>query len=100
MDQGGKIIWAKQSDIQQVNVKVSPGETVQDGEKLILPTKDLGTSEVFPQSLSHSSNGRFVVVCGDGEFIIYTALAWRNKSFGKALEFVWGLDTGEFVYLF
>lgn len=28
-------------------------------------------------------------VCGDGEFIIYTALAWRNKAFGSALDFAW-----------
>jgi coatomer subunit beta' len=31
-----------------------------------------------------------VSVCGDGEYIIYTALAWRNKAFGSALDFVWG----------
>ena len=36
---------------------------------------------------------RFVVVCGDGEYIIYTALAWRNKSFGAAEEFVWAADS-------
>ena len=30
----------------------------------------------------------FVVVCGDGEYIIYTAMALRNKSFGSAQEFV------------
>lgn len=36
-----------------------------------------------PQSLRHNSNGRFVTVCGDGEYVIYTALAWRNKSFGR-----------------
>lgn len=40
--------------------------------------------------MSHSPNGRFVVVCGDGEWIIYTALAWRNKAFGSGLEFCWG----------
>ena len=47
--------------------------------------------------LKHNSNGRFVVVCGEGEYIIYTALAWRNKSFGTGLEFVWGNDTGEYA---
>ena len=35
---------------------------------------------------------RFVVVCGDGEYIIYTAMALRNKSFGSAQEFVWAQD--------
>jgi hypothetical protein len=48
------------------------------------------------QSLRHNPNGRFVVVCGDGEYIIYTALAWRNRSFGSALEFVWSTD-GEYA---
>ena len=47
-------------------------------------------SLVYPNTLLHSPNGRFVSVCGDGEFIIYTALAWRNKAFGNALDFVWG----------
>ncbi|XP_058089881.1 coatomer subunit beta'-1-like [Magnolia sinica] len=48
------------------------------------------------KSLKHNPNGRFVVVCGDGEYIIYTALAWRNRSFGSALEFVWSSD-GEYA---
>ncbi|GFY97022.1 coatomer, beta' subunit [Actinidia rufa] len=53
--------------------------------------------QAFPlSSLKHNPNGRFVVVCGDGEYIIYTALAWRNRSFGSALEFVWSLD-GEYA---
>ena len=48
------------------------------------------------QYLKHNPNGRFVVVCGDGEYIIYTAVAWRNRSFGSALEFVWSSD-GEYA---
>ncbi|KAI5283154.1 hypothetical protein KEM52_003506, partial [Ascosphaera acerosa] len=50
---------------------------------------DLGSCEVYPQTLQHSPNGRFVSVCGDGEYIIYTALAWRNKAFGQAYDFAW-----------
>lgn len=97
MDKGGKIIWSRQNTIQQVNTKTLNANDLVDGEKITLPTKELGTSEVLPQTLKHNNNGRFVVVTGDGEFIIYTALAWRNKSFGKALEFVWGNDTGEYA---
>lgn len=37
----------------------------------------------------HNANGRFIAVCGDNEFVIYTAQALRNKSFGTALDFVW-----------
>ena len=59
-------------------------------------------------------------MCGDGEFIIFTALALKNKSFGQvllynimwtyscilrfevvcvrqALEFVWAQDSGTFA---
>ena len=36
-------------------------------------------------------------VCGDGEYIIYTALALKNKSFGQALEFAWAQDSGSYA---
>ena len=71
-----------------------------DGERLPLAVKDLGSCDLYPQSLQHNPNGRFVTVCGDGEYIIYTALAWRNKSFGTALEFVWAEDSSVFATRF
>ncbi|KND01211.1 uncharacterized protein SPPG_04301 [Spizellomyces punctatus DAOM BR117] len=97
MDNGGKIIWARHSEILTANVKASVDESIKDGERISLATKELGSCEIYPQMLQHSPNGRFVVVCGDGEYIIYTALAWRNKSFGSALEFVWALDSNEYA---
>ncbi|RKP36923.1 coatomer subunit beta, partial [Dimargaris cristalligena] len=97
MDASGKIIWAKYTDIQTANVKASAMEAIQDGEKLALPVKELGTCEVYPHSLQHSPNGRFIAVCGDDEYIIYTALAWRNKSFGRGSEVVWALDSNEYA---
>ncbi|XP_058192422.1 coatomer subunit beta'-3 isoform X1 [Rhododendron vialii] len=97
MDNSGKIIWAKHNEIQTVNIKsVGADYEVNDGERLPLAVKELGTCDLYPQSLKHNPNGRFVVVCGDGEYIIYTALAWRNRSFGSALEFVWSSD-GEYA---
>ncbi|KAA3489303.1 coatomer subunit beta'-2-like [Gossypium australe] len=97
MDNSGKIIWAKHNEIQTVNIKsVGTDFEVTDGERLPLAVKELGTCDLYPQSLKHNPNGRFVVVCGDGEYIIYTALAWRNRSFGSALEFVWSSD-GEYA---
>jgi coatomer subunit beta' len=97
MDTSGKIIWAKHNEIQTVNIKtVGAGFEVTDGERLPLAVKELGSCDLYPQSLKHNPNGRFVVVCGDGEFIIYTALAWRNRSFGSALEFVWSSE-GEYA---
>ncbi|KAG5537653.1 hypothetical protein RHGRI_024936 [Rhododendron griersonianum] len=97
MDNSGKIIWAKHNEIQTVNIKsVGADYEVTDGERLPLAVKELGTCDLYPQSLKHNPNGRFVVCCGDGEYIIYTALAWRNRSFGSALEFVWSSD-GEYA---
>merc|ERR1719334_1355130 len=57
----------------------------------------MGSCEVYPQTVQHNPNGRFVVVCGDGEYIIYTAMALRNKSFGSAQEFVWAADSSEYA---
>ncbi|CAN1177663.1 Coatomer subunit beta'-2 [Linum perenne] len=97
MDSSGKVIWAKHNEILTVNIKsVGADNEIADGEKLPLAVKELGACEIYPQSLKHNPNGRFVVVCGDGEYIIYTALAWRNRSFGSALEFVWSSE-GEFA---
>ena len=93
MDQSGKIMWAKHNEIHTVNIKSLPADIeVNDGERVPLAVKDLGTCDLYPQSLKHNSNGRFVAVCGDGEYVVYTAVAWRNKSYGNALEFVWGID--------
>ncbi|KAL3366453.1 hypothetical protein AABB24_011235 [Solanum stoloniferum] len=97
MDNSGKVIWAKHNEVQTINIKsVGADYEVTDGERLPLAVKELGTCDLYPQSLKHNPNGRFVVVCGDGEYIIYTALAWRNRSFGSALEFVWSSD-GEYA---
>ncbi|CAI2350669.1 unnamed protein product [Caenorhabditis sp. 36 PRJEB53466] len=100
MDSSGKILWAKHSEIQQANLKTisaEESEAIQDGERLPLNVKDLGSSEIYPQTLAHSSNGRFVVACGDGEYIVYTAMALRNKDFGQGLEFVWAIDPNVFA---
>ncbi|GFW23044.1 coatomer subunit beta' [Trichonephila clavipes] len=97
MDSSGKIIWAKHSELQQANLKAMVDADIKDGERLPLIVKDMGSCEIYPQTISHNPNGRFVVVCGDGEYIIYTAMALRNKSFGSAQEFVWALDSSEYA---
>merc|ERR1719183_3464713 len=87
----GKIIWAKGNEIQTANLKlIDEGTAAADGEKVPLSVKDMGAAEIFPQYIAHHPNGRLFAVCGDGEYVIYTAQALRNKSFGSAVEFVWG----------
>lgn len=100
MDSTGKIVWATNNDIQTTSVKGAVGsgdDAIPDGERLPVVPRDLGSCELYPQMLKHNCNGRFVSVCGDGEFIIYTAQALRNKAFGQALDFVWsGSGTGDY----
>lgn len=88
MDGSGKLIWARHNEVLSSVIR-GGDESIKDNTPITLPTKELGTCEVFPTTLAHSPNGRFVAVCGDNEYIIYTALAWRNKAFGSALDFVW-----------
>ncbi|XP_061074184.1 coatomer subunit beta'-like [Conger conger] len=97
MDSNGKIIWARHSEVQQANLKAMGDAEMKDGERLPLAVKDMGSCEIYPQTIQHNPNGRFVVVCGDGEYIIYTAMALRNKSFGSAQEFVWAHDSSEYA---
>ncbi|EFO23897.1 hypothetical protein LOAG_04590 [Loa loa] len=100
MDSSGKILWAKHSEMQQANLKTLDAATLeqmQDGERISLSIKDIGSCEIYPQTLAHNSNGRYVVACGDGEYIVYTAMALRNKAFGSGLEFVWSTDPSEYA---
>ncbi|XP_023280798.1 coatomer subunit beta' [Seriola lalandi dorsalis] len=97
MDSSGKVMWARHSEVQQANLKAMGEAEMRDGERLALGVKDMGSCEIYPQTIQHSPNGRFVVVCGDGEYIIYTAMALRNKSFGSAQEFVWAHDSSQYA---
>lgn len=69
-----------------------------DGEPISLSEREMGSVELFPQTVVHNANGRFLVVAGDNEYVIYTAQALRNKSFGQALDFVWSAyGTGNYA---
>lgn len=101
MDATGKVVWATNNEIHTGSVRGVAGsgeDAIPEGERLPVVPRDLGTTELFPQMLKHNCNGRFVAVCGDGEFIIYTSQALRNKAFGQALDFVWsGSGTGDYA---
>lgn len=96
MDSSGKVILAKHNEVSTINVKTIQA-SINDGERLPVSAKELGSCELYPQTLAHSPNGRFVAVCGDGEYIVYTALNLRNKSFGSADEVVWDNNAGEYA---
>ncbi|CCF56134.1 hypothetical protein KAFR_0A06990 [Kazachstania africana CBS 2517] len=102
LDPVGKLVWSggKNASASDIFTAVIRGnEQVEEGEPISLQSKELGSVDVFPQSLAHSPNGRFVTVVGDGEYVIYTALAWRNKAFGKCQDFVWGPDSNSYALI-
>ena len=59
MDSSGKIIWARHSELQQASLKALDREEIKDGERLPLQVKDMGSCEVFPQTVQHNPNGRY-----------------------------------------
>ncbi|QPG74262.1 hypothetical protein FOA43_001587 [Brettanomyces nanus] len=97
MDPMGKIVSCKHTDVYHSVIKVSDTKEINDGEILSLTQKELGSVEFYPSSLVHSPNGRFVAVTGDDEYIIYTALAWRNKTYGQGFDFVWAQDSNYYA---
>ncbi|KAH9482103.1 Coatomer subunit beta' [Psilocybe cubensis] len=117
MDTSGKLIYTRNHDVLSANLQTLPSPpsssspsspdspspaaaaAIADGTRLALSPKDLGSTELFASSLTHSPNGRFVAALGDGEYIIYTALAWRNKAFGAAISFAWAADSNTYAVL-
>lgn len=55
---GGKIIWARHSEIQQANLKAMGDTEIKDGERLAVVVKDMGSCEIYPQTIAHNPNGR------------------------------------------
>lgn len=97
MDGSGKVVWAKGAEVLSANLGSNESDIFTDGQRIAAGVREMGTTEVYAQSLQHSPNGRFVTVCGDGEYIIYTALAWRNKAFGTGLGFAWASDSNTYA---
>ena len=99
MDPSGKLIYTRNTEVLSANLATVTDDQFTEGARIPLSTKELGTSETFATSLMHSPNGRFVTVVGDGEYIIYTALAWRNKAFGSGSSFAWAGDSNTYAVL-
>ncbi|KAI6183635.1 Coatomer subunit beta' [Aphelenchoides bicaudatus] len=96
MDTSGKIRWANYSEMQLVNLRtidVNVLAEARDGERLALTVENMGACEIYPQTLQYSSDGRYVVACGDGRYIVYQNIAeLHKKAQGIGLEFVWSKD--------
>lgn len=99
MDPSGKLVYTRNTEVLSANIQTISDASLADGNRIPLAIKELGTTEIFSTSLSHSPNGRFITVVGDGEYIVYTALAWRNKAFGNGSSFAWAGDSNTYAVL-
>jgi coatomer subunit beta' len=99
MDPSGKLIYTRNQEVLSVNLATLSEDAASEGARVPVSVKELGSTEVFAAQILHSPNGRFVTVVGDGEYIVYTALAWRNKSFGTGSAFAWAGDSNTYAVL-
>ena len=99
MDPSGKLIYTRNNEVLSTNLQTVQDDVIPEGNRVPLSIKELGTTEIYATALMHSPNGRFVTVVGDGEYIVYTALAWRNKAFGNGNSFAWAGDSNTYAVL-
>jgi len=59
MDNAGKVVYARNSEIVSTNLQgAADDEDFTDGQKITGAVRDMGTTEIYAQSLQHSPNGR------------------------------------------
>lgn len=91
---GNKVVWAKNSTVLTANAEVDAAAGTCS-----LIDKELGSSEVsMINQITISPSGRYVSVVGnEGDYVIYSSLALRNKAFGKGVEIVWNSDADQYA---
>lgn len=93
MDIAGKIVYARNAEIltatlQSAGESYSPivvksflahirtiflflaEDSVPDGQKLSVISRELGNTEVYAQTLQHSPNGRYVFLIHSGQYFV------------------------------
>ena len=83
-----KIIYSQQNNLFSLNLKQVDHDT-KDGEIITIPPKSLGASEVFPNKISYSPNGRYFSILSDQEYIISTSGVYRASSVGNCSDISW-----------
>ncbi|ORM39768.1 Coatomer subunit beta'-1 [Babesia sp. Xinjiang] len=88
-----KLVMVNMFDIVSCNLSsITELDEESIGKPLSLDFRNIGHCEFFPQYLSHHPNGRYICLCGESEYVIYTAQGMRSKTFGKAAQVVWSFE--------
>jgi coatomer subunit beta' len=83
-----KIIYSMQNNLFSLNLKQIDHES-KDGEIITIPPKQLGSSEVFPNKIMYSPNGRYFSILSDQEFIVSTSGVYRASCVGNCSDISW-----------
>lgn len=97
---GGKFIWAERSEMKQLDLNaIKENMELKDGERLTVAAKNIGSSEIYPRTIAYSPDGKYVAVCGQGEYKVYNLVKkdLPVRTCGKAHEFVWRKNNYEFA---
>ncbi|EAY05064.1 WD repeat protein, putative [Trichomonas vaginalis G3] len=97
LDSSGKIIVSHTSEIVTANLKEL--QNLSDNSELQLVYKDALTTDFQPEYMKHSPNGKFVYICGSGEYVIYSTLGFRNKAYGNGKMVAWSSNSTDFAVL-
>ncbi|KAK2961432.1 Coatomer subunit beta' (CopB') [Blattamonas nauphoetae] len=101
MDYRGQLYWAKKTQLEKVTINANARDGVAPpttGEQVECMTKSLVTTEYPPTSIATSPSGKAIAVVIGDDFVIYTARAAKNVSFGKANEIVWATGFEEELF--
>lgn len=96
---GGKFIWAEQLQMKQSDLNEIESKEDVKIECLTVAAKNIGSSNIHPEKLAYSPDGKFVAVCGCGKYEVYNLAKTKlsMKTSGTAQEFVWGKNRYEFA---
>ncbi|GJJ05895.1 hypothetical protein Clacol_000082 [Clathrus columnatus] len=98
MDHSGKLVYTRNTEVLLADLRALEDATTE-GTPIPVSGREIGSTELFASSLHHSPNGRFITFVGDGEYIIYTASSFRNRSFGTGTSFAWASDSNTYAVL-
>ena len=87
-----KIIYCQHNNIFSINLKQiqSNINNYKDGEIISIPPKQLGSSDMFPNKIEYSPNGRyFSLISSNNDLIISTSGVYRSSFVGSAFDFAW-----------
>ncbi|KIM55150.1 hypothetical protein SCLCIDRAFT_135278, partial [Scleroderma citrinum Foug A] len=76
MDPSGKLIYTCNQVVLSGSIQTLGDDATAEGNQISLSVKEISMMEIFATTLLHSPNSCFVTVMGDGEYIIYIALAY------------------------